>query len=101
MVVVHATFPVDPEKREEALDLIGDLAEQSRSEDGVVDYRAGADVEDPNTVRFLKRDEDEAAFGAHAETGHFQAFEEALPDLLAGEPQVTRFDVSDVSDVDL
>jgi len=101
MLVVHATFPIDPDSREEATDLIGDLAEASRTEEGVVDYRAAADVEDPNTFRFLERYEDEAAFGAHAETDHFQAFERALPDLLAGEPEVTRFDVSEASEVEL
>lgn len=67
----------------------------------MIDYRAAADVEDPNTFRLLEQYDDEEAFGAHAETDHFQEFEEALPDLLAGEPEVTRFDVSGSSDVEL
>ena len=49
----------------------------------------------------FERYEDEAAFGAHAETDHFEAFEAALPDLLTGKPEVTRFAVESASPVDL
>lgn len=101
MLVIHATFPVDPDSREEALDLARDLAAASREEDGVIDYRVATDAEDPNLLRFFERYDDEAAFGAHAETDHFQEFEAALPDLLAGEPEVTRFDVESASPVEL
>ncbi|QSW99743.1 putative quinol monooxygenase [Haloterrigena alkaliphila] len=101
MLVIHATFPVEPDSRDEALELVRDLAEDSREEDGIIDYRVATDVEEPNVFRFFERYEDEAAFGAHAETDHFQAFEEALPDLLAGEPDVTRFDVESSSPVEL
>ena len=101
MLVIHATFPVDPDRRDEALELVEELAEDSREEDGVVDYRVTTDVEDPNVFRFFERYEDEAAFGAHAETDHFETFEEALPDLLSGEPEVTRFDVESASPVEL
>jgi len=101
MLVVHAEFPIDPAKREEALDLVRELAEHSRAEDGVIDYQVATDVDDPNLFRFTEQYEDEAAFGAHGETDHFGTFEEALPDLLAGEPAVTRFDVDSASEVNL
>lgn len=101
MLVVHAAFPIDPDSRDEALDRIESLAEQSRREDGVIDYRVAADVDDSNVFRFFERYEDEAAFEAHAETDHFQEFEDALPDLLAGEPEVTKFDVTDASTVEV
>ncbi|ELZ21135.1 Antibiotic biosynthesis monooxygenase [Halosimplex carlsbadense 2-9-1] len=101
MVIIYATFPIDPQHREEATELMRELAEQSRSEDGVIEYRVGADIEDPNTFRFFERYEDEAAFGAHAETEHFEEFESALPDVLAGEPTVTRFDIDSVADLEL
>ena len=101
MLVIHATFPVDPDSRDEALEHARTLAERSRDEDGVIDYRVTTDAEDPNVLRFFERYEDEAAFGAHAETEHFQEFEAALPDLLAGDPEVTRFDVDSASPVEL
>ncbi|MFY4814757.1 putative quinol monooxygenase [Haloarcula sp. AONF1] len=101
MLGVHAEFPIDPEKRDEALDLIRELVEQSRAEDGVIDYQVATDIDDPNLFRFTEQYEDEAAFGAHAETDHFETFESALPDLLAGEPDVTRFEVDSASEVEL
>jgi len=101
MIVLHAVFPLDPEKRDEALDLISELAEQSRAEPGMIDYRPAADVEDPNTIRFFERYEDEAAFEAHSRTDHFREFEAALPDLLAGEPEVTRFEVDSAAELEL
>lgn len=101
MIVLHAVFPLDPDKRDEALDLIAELAEKSRAEPGMVEYRPTTDVDDPNVVRFFERYEDEAAFEAHSKTDHFQAFEAALPDLLAGEPEVTRFEVESADELEL
>lgn len=101
MIVLHATFPIDPEQRDEALDMIEDLVEQSQAEEGMIDYHATTDVSDPNVVRFFEQYEDASALAAHAETEHFGRFEEALPDLLGGEPEATRFDVEDASELDL
>ena len=101
MLVIHATFPVEPDSHEAALELTRELAERSRAEDGTIDYRVTTDVEDENVFRFFERYEDEAAFDAHAETDHFQEFAAALPDLLAGEPEVTRYDVDTASAVEL
>jgi quinol monooxygenase YgiN len=101
MLVIHATFPVEPDSHEAALELTRELAERSRAEDGTIDYRVTTDVEDENVFRFFERYEDEAAFGAHAETDHFQEFAAALPDLLAGEPEITRYDVDTASAVEL
>lgn len=101
MIVLHATFPLDPEQRDEALDLIEDLVEQSQAEDGMIDYRAAKDVSDPNLVRFFEQYEDEAAFESHSQTEHFQEFEAALPDLLAGEPEVRRFEVDSATELEL
>lgn len=101
MIVLHATFPIDPERREDALDLADHLVEESNREDGVIDYRAAVDVQDENRIRFFEQYEDEAAVEAHENSDHFQRFEEALPELLAGEPEVLRFEVSDVAELDL
>ncbi len=101
MIVVHASFPLDPDSREEALELVDELVDESQQEDGIIDYRAATDVSDPNVVRFFEQYEDEAALGAHSQADHFQEFSAALPDLLAGEPTVTRFDVESAEDVDL
>jgi quinol monooxygenase YgiN len=101
MLVIHAVFPIAPERREEALELVEELVEQSNREEGVVEYRATWDVSDPNVLRFFEQYEDEDAFVTHGDTEHFATFEEALPGLLAGEPEVTRFDVESATELDL
>lgn len=101
MIVLHATFPLDPANREKALDLIEELVEQSQAEDGMIDYRAATDVSDPNTVRFFEQYENAAAFESHTQTEHFQTFQEELPDLIAGEPEVLRFEVESATELEL
>jgi quinol monooxygenase YgiN len=101
MIIVHANFPIDPARREEALELAEMLVEESNKEPGMIDYRASVDVVDQNVIRFVERYEDEAAFGAHTETEHFREFESKLPDLLGGDPEVMRFEVSEATEVEL
>ena len=101
MLVVHATFPIDPDQREEALDRAADLVEATREEPGAIEYDAATDLQEPNLLRFTEVYEDADAFTAHVESDHFGAFEAALPDLLAGEPEVMRYEVSDATELDV
>lgn len=101
MIVVYASFPIDPTRRDEAFELINDLVDQSRTEDGIIEYRATTDITESNVVRFFERYEDAEAFEAHKQTAHFQAFEEALPDLLAGEPDAIRFNGDSATELEL
>lgn len=98
MVVIHATFELDPAFRDEALDHIRSLVDASNEEPGIIDYRAAVDVHDENTVRFLEHYEDAAAFETHLETDHYQEFEARLSDYLADRPDVTKFEISAVSE---
>lgn len=101
MIVLHASFPIDPDRRDDALELIEALVDRSQAEDGMIDYRATTDVKEPNVVRFFEQYEDIEAFEAHTQTAHFQEFEDALPDLLADEPEVIRFDVDSATELEL
>ncbi len=100
MIVLHAVFPIEPDSLDEALDHAETLVEESNEEEGTIEYRAAVDVEDDSTIRFFERYEDAEAFEAHTRTDHFRAFEAALPDLLAGEPRVTRFDVDSATELE-
>lgn len=101
MIVLHGVFPIEADRLDEALGHARTLVEESNREDGMIEYRAATDVEDGTTLRFFERYEDAAAFEAHTETDHFRAFEAALPDLLAGDPEVRRFDVEATEELDL
>jgi len=101
MILLYATFPIKPDKRDEAKELLEDLAEAVREVEGVIEYRPMYDLEDENTVRFFEQYEDEAAVEAHTEVPEFGEFQEALPDLLAGEPELLRFEGAEATEVDL
>lgn len=101
MIVLYATLPIDPSRRNEALDITEELVEASNQEDGTIDYRATVDIQDENTIRFFEQYEDEEALGAHNQSEHFQKLEEELPDLLAGEPEVVQFEVSEATELEL
>ncbi|MXR51759.1 antibiotic biosynthesis monooxygenase [Halovenus sp. WSH3] len=101
MIVVHATFPIDPDERDRVIEHIEELEAKTRQEDGVIEYVASTDIDDPNVIRFTERYEDEQALGAHTQTDHFAEFERMLPDVLAGEPEVMRYDVENAEELEL
>lgn len=100
MFVVNATVPVNPENRDEAKELFADVAEQSRTEDGIIDYRVSTDVDDPNLFRIFEQYEDDEAFETHMQTDHIDEFMAQLPDLLGGEVDATRFDVESSAELE-
>jgi len=99
MIVMHAEMPVAPDSKEAALDLFETLAEQSRAEDGVVDYRVTTDIEAPDTVRVIEQYEDADAVEAHMSSDHFESFQAAIAPHLAGDPGLYRFEVDSKSRV--
>ncbi len=101
MIVVHATFPLDPDERERVLELTEELEQKTREEPGVIEYVASTDVNNPNLLRVTERYEDEAALGAHAQTDHFAEFTAMLPEILAGEPEIMQYEVSEATELEL
>lgn len=101
MPIIHAMLPIDPDRMDEALEVVDELVEKSNREPGIIDYRAAVDVQNDTHIRFFERYEDDEALEAHTETEHFQEFGSKLPELLAGEPEVTRYAVSDATELEL
>lgn len=101
MIVLHVSLPIDPSRRDEAIDLISHLVEQSNREPGAIDYRAAVDITDENTIRIFEQYEDEDALESHTNTDHYQEFEEQISGLLAGEPDAVEFAVGEARELDL
>jgi quinol monooxygenase YgiN len=99
MLIIHATMQLDPDRRDEALDVVADLAASSRAEPGVIDYAVTEDVESPGTLRFVERYEDRDALAAHQETDHYRAFDARREELLDGAADGTLFDVADATEL--
>lgn len=97
MIVLNAIIPVDPDSREQAVEAATELAQASREEDGVVDYRVTADLEDENVLRIFEQYEDDDAVDAHMESDHFLTFQGQVPEFAGGEVELHRFEVSEKS----
>lgn len=95
MIVLNATIPVEPNSRDDAIEAATELAQQSRQERGVVDYRVTTDSEDENVLRIFEQYEDESALDTHMESDHFGSFQSKVPDFAGGEVELYRFDVSE------
>jgi quinol monooxygenase YgiN len=95
MIVLNASIPIDPDSRETAVEAASELAQRSREEDGVIDYRVALDIEDDATLRVFEQYEDEDALNAHMNSDHYGSFESQVPEFAAGAPELYRFDVSE------
>jgi quinol monooxygenase YgiN len=94
MLLVTATFTLDPEKIDEALRAMVIMSQCSEAEPGCSRYRFGRDLLDENIVHLTEVWEDEASLKAHFVTPHSSAFSSVLRECLLALPEATRYDVS-------
>jgi len=94
MLVVQTTIPIDPERRETAVERAAALAERAAEEPGTLRYRASEGVDDP-ALCFFEAYEDAAAAAAHRESDAYRAFVEALPTVAAGGIETVQFEVDE------
>ncbi len=101
MIIVHGTFPVKPEHRDNALELMRRMAIASRAEFGCISYEFYIGLSDPNTLLLFQEWESVEALQGHFDTAHMEEFLKDLPDVLNGEVATRRYEVrsSDDSDV--
>lgn len=93
MIIVHGTFPVRAEVREDALDLMRQMAVASRAEDGCISYEFYIGLSDPNELLLFQEWESVDALQGHFETEHMEEFLKLLPDVLDGEVATRRYEV--------
>lgn len=93
MIIVHGTFPVKPEVRDDALDLMRQMATASREEQGCISYEFYVGLTDPNTLLLFQEWESVDALQGHFETDHMEEFLKLLPNVLDGEVATRRYEV--------
>ena len=74
MIIVHGTFPVKSEVRDDALELMRQMAVASRAEDGCISYEFYIGLSDPNTLLLFQEWESVDALQGHFETDHMEDF---------------------------
>ncbi len=99
MIIVHGTFPVKSEVREDALDLMRQMAVASREEEGCISYEFYVGLSDPNTLLLFQEWESVDALQGHFETDHMEDFLRVLPNVLDGEVATRRYEVRVSEDV--
>ena len=93
MIIVHGTFPLKAETREDALELMREMAVRSRAEAGCISYEFFVGLSDPNTLLLFQEWESAEALQDHFHTDHIDDFIRALPDILDGEVATRRYEV--------
>jgi quinol monooxygenase YgiN len=95
MLIVHATLPILPDKREEFLGAVGGLIEATNAEEGVLGYALYESVATPNEFMMVEHYTDEAAFTSHMTSPHFQAAGQHLGGWLSGAPQIVKHEAAE------
>ncbi len=93
MIIVHGTFPVKREHREEAHKLMKKMSVATRAEPGCISYEFFVGLSDPDTLLLYQEWESVEALQDHFETPHMEEFLGSLPDVLDGEVLTRRYEV--------
>ncbi len=94
MIVVHASFWVKPDKRDDLLRVVRSMFAPTRAEAGCRSYAFLADVEDPDRFQVVEEWEDRAALDRHFRTRHILALLASLPKLLARPAEIQIHEVA-------
>jgi quinol monooxygenase YgiN len=94
MVVLHARVPVKPDAGQRWRSLADTIAGPSRAEDACHSYRMYEDIETPGNFIFVEEWENLDGLYRHFQTPHFAAFLGALPQVLAGPPDGSVYEVT-------
>lgn len=93
MIIVHGTFPVKGDSRDQALKLMRRMAIGSRAEVGCISYEFYIGLSDPNTLLLFQEWESVEALQGHFDTEHMEEFLKLLPKVLDGEVSTRRYEV--------
>jgi quinol monooxygenase YgiN len=99
MIIVHGTFPVKPDQRNVALEMMRRMSIASRAEFGCVSYEFYIALTDPNTLLLFQEWETVDALQDHFQTVHMEEFLKTLPNVLDGEVSTRRYEVRSTHDL--
>lgn len=94
MLLITGAATVDPDHRERAVELATEMAAATRAESGCLEYRFSSGLTDPNTVYLFERWASMEDLEAHFETDHMETFQTELPPLLAGELDLSMYEIA-------
>ena len=93
MLIVTGEVVVDEDAVDRVRDALRTMEEETRKEPGCLTYAFSVDVNDPTLVRIFERWESMEALGAHFNTPHMAAFNQAAGKLQPRSVRVKAYEV--------
>ena len=90
-IYVTARFRSLDDKREDMIDLLTTLATATRSESGCIEYGYYQSREDPSVFSSFEVWGNPESEALHWQTQHLKNALTLLPDLMAGEAEITKY----------
>ncbi|WP_026565806.1 putative quinol monooxygenase [Bacillus sp. UNC41MFS5] len=92
MIIIHATFHINPAKRDLFLEEIQPLIAASREENGNISYRLQKDTENENVFTMVEVWQDMQAVANHNSSEHFTKFVANAKNFLTAPLEVKAFE---------
>lgn len=97
MIIVAGKLAINPERRAEAVQSALRMAEATQREPGCITYKFSTDLQDPNTILLFEVWETREALAQHTQTDHMKVFRQELPQFVAGELDIKRYQAEIIS----
>ena len=97
MIMVTAKITAKPDEKDEIISKAQDLIDSSRFESGCISYNLYASTEEENVLLMLEQWENQEVLQLHMQTEHFQAFNTAIKDKLAGEVSIKVYSAESIN----
>ena len=98
MIVIRFRVQCQPARIDEALEAFALVVEPSRQVAGVISFDIARDLADPNAIVAVEVFEDEGARTRQESLPEVGKVMSLLPEILAGPPEATVFEVSSAAD---
>ena len=95
ILVLAKAIPKDEDACEKIVEFAQDLIENTRKEEGNIDYNLYSNTAD-GTLLFVEQWESKEILGSHLQTEHFLRFGANIQDLVAAELAIDVFDADAV-----
>ncbi len=96
-IIVIGRVACRPDQRQALIALLTEMQDNSRREEGCIEYGFFEAIETPNTFIAVEEWASREALDAHFAQGHLAEFASKLPDAIDGTPSVTLNEVAGVA----
>ena len=91
MIKIVATSVIKDEKREEYIQLVKELIEKSKQEQGCISYGLFQDINDPSIITFIEDWQDQKSIELHRNSEHFKRIVPLLADFRVSKGEVNLY----------